>query len=360
VEMEAGLIWKDVYIALNRTGFEVMGGICPTVGVMGFITGGGYNIFLSRHWGMASDNVLSFKIVLYNGSIATASNNTNPELFWALRGGGGGNFGVITEVELQVHHHNITSKYRGYDYPIEQNRTAVIIAWHNWTSHIISLGEMNVGSELRHEPNFMSIHFWWSGDLSSTFDTIMQTWENMSPPPSSVIIQTWYWADFMSTHVMWNQTQHYSRMYATSAFVSDLTPAVIDLFARLTGNHIIMFFANMSKSNNKAFPFSGSVSYLINPNWYWKDENLDQVYLGEGKNWMNNMRMLKETVGAYVNYIDFQLTDWPRMYYSHNLEKLQQIKSHWDPHNFWKFPMSIPHNSKSTLTLTKRRHLRKK
>jgi hypothetical protein len=88
---------------LNGSEYVAIGGLCPTVGVVGFTLGGGYNSMYTRSYGLALDNVLNFTVALYNGSIVTASSKINPDLYWGLRGGGGGNFGYVLEMTQKIH-----------------------------------------------------------------------------------------------------------------------------------------------------------------------------------------------------------------------------------------------------------------
>ena len=100
VHVESGALWEDVYRVTNDTAYLPIGGGCTTVG-SGFILGGGWS-FLSRSYGLGSDNVLSFRLVLANGTAITASKDENADVFWTL-GAGGGNFGVVTSFVLQTH-----------------------------------------------------------------------------------------------------------------------------------------------------------------------------------------------------------------------------------------------------------------
>ncbi|MGK5533294.1 FAD-binding oxidoreductase [Streptomyces sp. URMC 129] len=95
VRVGAGAQNVDVLNALAPSGLAVVGGACPTVAAGGFITGGGIG-FLTPSFGMACDNVTAAQVVLASGRVVTASRQEHPDLFWALRGGGGGNFGVVT------------------------------------------------------------------------------------------------------------------------------------------------------------------------------------------------------------------------------------------------------------------------
>ncbi|KAK3991555.1 Tetrahydrocannabinolic acid synthase, partial [Cladorrhinum sp. PSN332] len=97
----AGTQMQEAYRAtalLNRT---VVGGNGRTVALGGFITGGGHSI-LAPHYGMAADQVLQLELVTPRGEILTANECQNTDLFWAMRGGGGGTFGVLTSVTLQT------------------------------------------------------------------------------------------------------------------------------------------------------------------------------------------------------------------------------------------------------------------
>ncbi|KAL4744697.1 hypothetical protein BDW72DRAFT_208805 [Aspergillus terricola var. indicus] len=95
-----GTKWGDVYKALEPLGVAVPGGRADTVGVGRLLIGGGLSYFANQY-GLACDNVLSFEIVLSNGTLTTASNTTNTDLFRALKGGGN-NFGIVTRVTLRA------------------------------------------------------------------------------------------------------------------------------------------------------------------------------------------------------------------------------------------------------------------
>ena len=87
--------------ALNNTNFHVPSGECGDVCVGGFVQGGGYG-YTSRCFGVQSDCVVAFRVMLYNGGIVVANATTNSDLYWALRGGTGGNFGVVLSVTYQL------------------------------------------------------------------------------------------------------------------------------------------------------------------------------------------------------------------------------------------------------------------
>jgi len=109
VTFDAGCQWGHVYSTLvngRHVGWIINGGRCPTVGVGGFILGGGLGPF-TRSFGMGSDTLMEATMVTADGEVVTVSENDSPQspkgrLFWALRGAGQGSFGVVTEMKLKV------------------------------------------------------------------------------------------------------------------------------------------------------------------------------------------------------------------------------------------------------------------
>ncbi|KAJ7640473.1 FAD-binding domain-containing protein [Mycena polygramma] len=100
VTIGAGLTWGQVYTVLDPFGVIVVGGRDHSVGVAGFLLGGGYG-YHSNQYGLASDTVLSFELVLPNGSVKNVTDKSDPGLFWALKGGGS-NFGIVTSFVVRA------------------------------------------------------------------------------------------------------------------------------------------------------------------------------------------------------------------------------------------------------------------
>jgi FAD/FMN-containing dehydrogenase len=103
VTAEAGAVWIDLYHAVtSEAGRYVQGGGCADVGVAGLIQSGGFGSF-SKGFGAAAAGLLEAEIVTADGAVRIANACTNPDLFWALKGGGGGSWGVVTRVTLRTH-----------------------------------------------------------------------------------------------------------------------------------------------------------------------------------------------------------------------------------------------------------------
>ena len=100
VTIEAGAMWADAYHAVTtQAGRYVQGGGCTTVGVAGLVQSGGFGSF-SKKYGTAAAGLLEAQIVTADGAVRIANACTNPELFWAIKGGGGGSLGVVTRLTL--------------------------------------------------------------------------------------------------------------------------------------------------------------------------------------------------------------------------------------------------------------------
>jgi FAD/FMN-containing dehydrogenase len=102
VTIEAGAMWSDAYDAVTTKGGRyVQGGGCTTVGVAGLVQSGGFGSF-SKHWGTAAANLLEAEIVTADGEVRIANACTHPDLFWGIKGGGGGSLGTVTRLTLRT------------------------------------------------------------------------------------------------------------------------------------------------------------------------------------------------------------------------------------------------------------------
>jgi FAD/FMN-containing dehydrogenase len=103
VSVGGGALWAHVYDAVTtRAGGYVQGGGCMTVGVAGLVQSGGFGSF-SKRFGLAAASLLEAEVVTADGVVRTANTCTHPDLFWGIKGGGGGSLGVVTRLTLRVH-----------------------------------------------------------------------------------------------------------------------------------------------------------------------------------------------------------------------------------------------------------------
>jgi FAD/FMN-containing dehydrogenase len=127
--VEAGATWNAFDRETQEFGLATTGGLVSSTGVAGFTTGGGVG-WLMRKYGLACDNLISADVVTADGRLVRASADQNAELFWGLRGGGG-NFGIVTSFEFQLHPVGPTIMGGPVFYPGEQ-AGQVLRAWREW------------------------------------------------------------------------------------------------------------------------------------------------------------------------------------------------------------------------------------
>jgi FAD/FMN-containing dehydrogenase len=128
--VEAGVIWAEVAEAAAEFGLAALAGSSPDVGVVGYTLGGGLS-WLGRRYGLASANVLAVEIVTADGAIRRIDADTDPDLFWAVRGGGG-SFGAVTAIEFALF--PVAEVYSGVMlWPIER-ASEILHAWREWTA----------------------------------------------------------------------------------------------------------------------------------------------------------------------------------------------------------------------------------
>ena len=102
VDVGGGISWADVYKKLDSSTVHVVGGRVPGPGIGGFVTGGGGYSWITNQYGLTGDNLISVQMLLPNGTLTTASENTNTDLFWAIKGGGN-RFGIIYSFRLNAY-----------------------------------------------------------------------------------------------------------------------------------------------------------------------------------------------------------------------------------------------------------------
>ncbi len=146
--VEAGAVWLDVVEQASRHGLAALAGSSPDVGVVGYTLGGGLS-WLSRRHGLASNSVVAAELVTADGRVVRVDRDNEPDLFWAVRGGGG-SFGVVTALELRLY--PLAEIYAGILWwPIEQ-AADVLQTWRSVTERPLPDELTTVGRLLRLPP----------------------------------------------------------------------------------------------------------------------------------------------------------------------------------------------------------------
>src|SRR3954471_8686762 len=130
--VEPGTLWMDVTYPAGDHGLAPLAGSSPDVGVAGYSLGGGIS-WLARKYGLAAGSVIGIELVNAHGTITRASAVENPDLFWAMRGGGG-SFGIVTHIEMRLY--PVSELYAGWlIFPMER-ADEVLNAWRDWVETV--------------------------------------------------------------------------------------------------------------------------------------------------------------------------------------------------------------------------------
>lgn len=366
VTMQAGVLWNEVYNALNGSEYVALGGLCPTVGVVGFTLGGGYNAMYSRSFGLASDNVLNFTVALYNGTIVTASSIVNPDLYWALRGGGGGNFGFVLEMTQKIHRINGTNLPRGQFSFLNMTwvNTDAKAVLQNWLAFLKEIADFdnrisfNVLLGVDNNTNLITMSCSFNGP-EGEIDSIFQPWLSKTPKPDFYSVFNYTQMDII--RVLGVPFPVENREHVLSAMAINITDAMLDVFLENQPDSRyeigtwteLIYLHNANKDKNTAYAFP-DISFDIAPGVSWPrtDTDTDAIAYDMAQKVLKKLfdaaAPTKSIPGAYLNYIDPYLPDWERMYYRDHWDRLREINTKWDPTWYFRFPQGIPPNSHST------------
>lgn len=342
IQIGAGHRLLPLYETLWNEGVTLPGGTCPTVGISGQTLGGGYG-YLSRLFGMTCDNLLEVEMVTAQGTVICASENHHSDLLWACRGGGGGSFGAITSLLCQVHPIGNVVRFRmTWEFSSLRNVVQVWQAWAPFTdSRLTSLIALPAKSQgdLRASGIFVGTEL----ELRQIIIPLLE-----AVHPKSAEFHTLTWLDAakeIAGPPLQSETFKSSSAYAYTPLSDAALDQLIDHLQNAPGQANVVSLAayggaiSQIPAQDTAFVHRQPL-FLIHYQSYWANES------DADKNirWIEGFRssMLPYTRGAYQNYADSLILDWPDAYYGENLNRLMQIKRKYDPDNLFCFEQSIP------------------
>ena len=343
----AGAQLLDVYTALAARGRMIPGGTCPTVGIGGLTQGGGIGLS-GRKYGLTSDNLLEATVVLADGSVAVANAQQHQDLFWALRGGGGGNFGIVTRFVFRTHPASDVTTY-SLEWPWSDAK-AVVQAWQQLAPHAPDelASVLNVSAAAGGGAGITSAGQFFGSETA--LRSLLAPLANAGTPtrytttPRTFLGAVHYFAGGGGGRSTFAAKSSIGARLLTSAGIDALLHQIEAKRTAGTGSGIVLLDAwggaiNRVPKARTAFVHRGalfSLQYLA----YWS--------LGEPA--APNLAWLRRCYAAtqpylsgfaYQNYIDPDLSTWPHAYYGSNLPRLRQVKRRYDPHNVFHFRQSI-------------------
>jgi hypothetical protein len=366
----AGLRLIDLYSGLWRHGVTVPGGSCATVGIAGLAQGGGVGLS-ARKMGTTADNVRQATIVTADGRALVCNEQENSDLYWALRGGGGGNLGIVTSFVFDTHPvAEVTTFYIQWPW---EDAAPMVREWQQAVPHapdaLFALCNLSATGDPGGSPTVSAAGQFYGteAELRSVLRPLL---EIGSPQPSFVrrtyLEAVLYWAgcsnDTVSECNLQGASPHgvlgRSAFNAKSSYLlKPLTDEGVDavlrgIEARQRNGHPgggSIIFDSYGGATNRVEPAATAFvhrdaicSLQFFASW---DEGAPPSVVRANVRWINRYyRSVRPNVSqfAYQNYIDPSLGGWEHAYYGSNLRRLVSVKRKYDPGNFFHFRQSIP------------------
>lgn len=344
----------------NPGGRLLPGGNCPAVGVAGLTLGGG--IGPNAPWaGLTADRLRRVTMVTADGTVVTASATENPDLFWGLRGGAGGNFGVITDLEFET-----------VEVPVSRATTATLSFAGRDAALAAALAFQRLRAEAERSATGNLYLGHRGGDIEASLTTQLladqKTARDMLQPllriPGVEAEVTerpwwdayrWYVTEPSPAYTFWDRS-----LYADEFLTGDVLSAALDVVRR--------FPAGASEDRGGAMGLFGWVGgavgdvaprdtayvhraarILIEMSSWWPTPAEPAAPASpvppEIRAWADELwaTLSPHTTGrSYQNFPDPELPDWARAYYGENLGRLEDLKSAWDPDGVFTYSQGIP------------------
>jgi hypothetical protein len=338
-----GCTLSQLYDKILPAGRIVPAGSCGTVGIAGLTMGGGYGLF-GRKYGLTCDNLMTAIMVDGNGNVVSTVDD--PELLWALRGGGAGNFGVVTQLV-----------YRSYPAPPK------------FQAHHFKARNLDA----TRAKNILEKWFTFAGQLPDTcFSGFVLNGKTLN-----VLVTNFERNNHEDLQVLMDEFQHYTDEFREGPVSDNLAKSLKNYY----GSLVPVYFKNSSAGLYKSFsdiePFISDVldKIITNPGMIYQvntlggkigDAEFEKVscYPHRAYNYISELQAYWETPAReeklrivskealdifknngittqYINYCSLEFDDWEKAYYGDNYSRLQAVKKKYDPDNFIRHPQSI-------------------
>ena len=354
----AGTRLGDLYNSLAEHDRTVAAGCGPSVGIAGLTLGGGLGI-LGRSHGLTSDQLLAAQVVLADGRVVDCDDHHDQELFWALRGAGGGNFGVVTSLVLgTLPAPAVTSFHLVWPH---DRAGAVIEAWQAWSPAApdeLAASLLLTAAADADRPPVVNVFGAMLGSGSDTAELLDGLVAMAGTDPASAARRQAPYREtkrYLAEHGP-GEDRPDGHMFSKSEFFARPLPAgaIAALVEHLQrgrrpGQSRELDFTPWSGAYNRvradATAFVHRDARFLLKHAVVVDPDAPDAERAAARTWLSRSWALVRpwgTGGAYQNFPDPELQDWRRAYYGANYERLLRVKAHYDPGGFFRFPQSLP------------------
>jgi len=349
--VQGGATWADFDAATHKHGLAVTGGIISSTGVGGLTLGGGIG-HLARGCGLSCDNLISAELVTAAGELLVASEEENPDLFWALRGGGG-NFGAVTSLEFQLH--SVSEIYGGpIFYPVDR-ATEVMQAYREFIAdapeELGAFFAFQIAPPLpfipedRHGETMCLIVTCWAGPLDEGPAAIAPLLEIAPVAASGVDVMPYPALNGAFDDLLPKGLQHYWKADFVKELTDDAIAAHVECGPRVP----------CVESTVHVYPIDGACHRIgaDETAFAYRNANFACVIAGMWPNPEDNKRNTAwvrdywnaihphSEAGGYVNFMGADDADRVRDNYGPNYERLVEVKRRYDPENLFRMNQNI-------------------
>lgn len=329
-------------------------GINSTTGVGGLTLGGGFG-WLSRKYGMTIDSLISAEIVTVDGDRIVCNEKEHPELFWAIRGGGG-NFGIITSFTFKLHKVGPTVLSGPVIYKIDEAKK-VLRGFREFCKKVPD--EVTVWSVIRLCPPFpfvdSSYHGkpvvvlvgMYAGPVEEGEKYFQSLKELGSPIGHDIGPHPFVGFQKSFDPLLSPRARNYWKTLNFKELDDGLIDTLVKFSTKLPGQNTELFFAHLGGRVNRvakdatAYPYR-DVEFIMNVHTRWENKNEDNIFVSFAREIFKETKPYA-TSGGYVNFVS-EGDDNVDVVYSENLKKLAAIKTKYDPKNILRSNLNISPN----------------
>jgi FAD/FMN-containing dehydrogenase len=351
VSIGSGASLGSVYKALAPSHLAIPAGSCFPVGVAGHSLGGGFGL-LGRPFGLACDSILSMEMVDASGQIRTVSEQENPDLFWAMRGGGNGNFGVVTNFDFRTSPVNSVATFAMTWSKSIAQAAKIVQAWQQWLETLPSSITCTLHSG-KDRGGLIKVHLAGLSVQSESKLTVeLKRLQNLAGAAEEFSTKTRTFANAATVFNGGEPDGDSVFMKGKSDYVTEpmTDPGILTLLGGLQkapGQIAVLFDSyggaiNKVPSDATAFVHRANTKYSIQYVMQWDNPSASDANIAMMRTLYASMRPFVSG-RCYVNYCDLDLGDgYAKAYWGDNLPRLMQIKAQHDPKNIFKHAQSVP------------------
>lgn len=353
--VEGGAIWADVDRETQLYGLAAPGGVVSTTGVAGLTLGGGLGWLRKKH-GLSCDNLRSVRMVTADGEVLTANKHENEDLFWAIRGGGG-NFGIVTTFEFELHELGPQVMFCLPMYPMEKS-DEILSFWRDYMvsspdevssqALLWSIPEVEDFPEEARGKSIVAISAMYSGDADEG-QKVLQPLREIADPildlsgqyPFRMVQSMFDWA-FPK-----NDRNYYFKSTDLSSLDDEVIKAIVSKGKERPVPSMLMAIwhyggeMNRISAEDTAFG-SRDTSFLLSVDSIWDDPADSERVIAWSRKVLEEMKPYSGA-GMYPNFPGFgeEGNELVQSAYGKNYERLTKIKAKYDPDNFFSVNLNI-------------------